>query len=160
MINRQDLQTEFEEFIDDLSGAVRDLILRPYSFSISKMNYPRTTYNYKLRKFERQGLITKLAPKKYNNSFAITKQGKLLLARPKFTQKRTDGLSSIVMFDIPEEYHRERNILRRYLLRQGYTLIQKSVLIAPFKISNEFKELIVELKLKPFIKILSARIEY
>ncbi len=160
MIDKQSLQNELSEHIERLGSLIEDIILKPYSLHISRMRYPRSTYNYRLRKFSKLGLVKKQNTKKYGNTFVLTDKGRSLLHKPKNTEKRSDNLSTIILFDIPEEKRRERNIFRRYLLRNGYVLIQKSFLIAPYKISTETREVIRELRLSPYIKFISGRIDY
>jgi hypothetical protein len=160
MLSKQDLRNILSEQIKSLGGFIEDLVLPPFRLSINRMHYPRTTYYFRNRKLSEAGLIKKVDHKKYGSVLMLTEKGKQLLNKPKKATKRTDGLSTIILFDIPEEKRRERNIFRRYLLRNGYTLIQKSFLIAPFKISGELKELIRELRIEHFIKLISGRIDY
>ena len=158
-IQKQNLKAEFIEWIKDLGGLIDDIVFRPYSLSINRMYYPRSTYNYKLNKFKTHGLIKKRPTNNSRASFVLSEKGKSLLKKPKFTQKRTDGFSTLILFDIPEEQHRQRNIFRRYLLRNGYIQIQKSALVGPVKISSELKELVEDLKLTSYIKVISAKID-
>lgn len=144
---------ELIDFLHDLSQLYDDIVsMRPYS------TMPRSTYYYNVKRFEKAGLLKKKNRKKYGNTFTLTEKGKVLIKQPKVQKRRTDGFSTIIIFDIPEEKHRERNVFRRYLIRNGYTQIQKSVLISPLAISEEIKELAEELKIKPHISTLSGKL--
>lgn len=145
---------ELINFLKDLGQLYDDIVSRrPYS------TMPRSTYYYNVRRFEKAGLIKRKERKKYGGMFVLTDKCRLLIKKRTTQNKRTDGFSTIIIFDIPEEKHKERDIFRRYLKRNGYTQIQKSVLISPLKVSLEIKDLSEELKIKPFITIISGRIE-
>src|SRR3989338_4849327 len=116
---------EFVEFAKSIGEFAETVAFTPYGhLSIHSMRVPKTTYYYKLRKFEKAGLIKK-DRKKYANNFLLTSKGKFLVNKKSVIKPRNDGFSTIVIFDIPEERGRERTIFRRYLLRNGYTQLQK-----------------------------------
>lgn len=125
---------------------------------ISKMHYP--TYHKSLMRLESAGLIKRKNNAVNQTVFSITVAGKRILKKPPVHIKRNDGFSTLVCFDIPEKMRRERNIFRRYLLRNGYNLIQKSILISPNKMNQEILDLIKELRLPSFVKIISGKIDY
>lgn len=83
-----------------------------------------------------------------------------MLHKPVTKNHRSDGFSTIIIFDIPEEKSRQRTIFRRYLQKNGYTLLQKSVLIAPFALSRDVKELIEELDIRRHISVIDGKINY
>ncbi|OGE82133.1 MAG: CRISPR-associated endonuclease Cas2 [Candidatus Doudnabacteria bacterium RIFCSPLOWO2_01_FULL_44_21] len=159
-MNKEELKEAFIETIKDMGGLIDDIIFRPYSLRISRMYYPRSTYYHRLNKFEMQGLVKRKQHRKYGNPFVVTQKGRTLLHKPSIQKRRSDGFSSIIIFDIPEDKHRERNIFRRYLKRNGYTLIQKSVLISPLEISRELEELMEELKIRPYVTKISGKINF
>jgi DNA-binding transcriptional regulator PaaX len=128
-----------------------------HRLSIAKMYYP--TYYTTVRRLEQQGLVKKKKQGK-TVTISLTPKGKQLLKKPAIGKRRTDGLSTIIIFDIPEEKKRAREGLRRYLIRQGYTLLQESVLIAPTLVTSELKEVIAELKIRQHVTIISGRIDY
>lgn len=129
-----------------------------HRLSIQRMHYP--AYYSSLRRLEKEGLIKK---KKRGKIFivSITPKGKGLLKKRRIVGKRRiDGLSTIIIFDIPEEKSRARQGLRRYLIRHGYTLLQESVLISPSHMTNELKGLMRELDIHRNVKIIAGRMEY
>lgn len=156
-MTKEQLAEEFVQFLKDIGQAYVEFVTTPYG-QLRIHSIPRTTYYYNLRRFEQKGLLKKKPGSKEKSRLVLTEMGRACLKRNPLKQRRTDGLSTLVIFDIPESKHRERNIFRRYLIRQGYTLIQKSVLISPFKISPELKELAQELKITNYITTLSAKI--
>ncbi|MDP4001250.1 MAG: hypothetical protein Q8P83_03340 [bacterium] len=132
----------------------------------SKGNYrplgsiPRHTYYKSLNRLEMRGLVKK--KKKQNKSivFAVTEKGKDLLKEQTKKVRRNDGYSTLIIFDIPEDKRRARNLFRRYLIRNAFVILQKSVLISGNKPSPEIFKLAKELKISPFITILSGKIDH
>jgi len=134
-----------------------EIVFTPYGqLRLSKLS--RSTYHYKLRKFEKHGLV-KRVKKPTGSIYVLSCKAKLLRNRPVNKTNRIDGLSTIIMFDVPEDKHRARDNFRRYLIRNGYTQIQKSVFISPFKVSKELVEFIHELKLVSNVSIISGKID-
>lgn len=133
--------------------------LGPYGQIILKRRMPRSTYYEKIRRFEKQGLLKRQKTQKGTN-FIITQKAKYLRRRPAIKQSRKDGFSTLVIFDIPQEKRNARDTLRRYLIRNGYTLIRESCFLSPFKISADLSELLHELKLEKNVTILMAKVEY
>ena len=152
MINKE----EFIQFMTEGGKLIEDMVL--HRLSLQKM--PRSTYYYHVRKYQKAGLIKPKERKKYGNTFILTDKGRSLIKKPTVRKKRNDGFSTIIMFDIPEERKNARTIFRRYLIRNGYVLIQKSALISPLEVSQELKDLIDELKIKSNVKIISGKILY
>lgn len=156
------LTEEFIEFAKSIGEIAGTIVFTPYGrLSLRGSRFPRTTYYYNLRKFEKKGLIKK-QQKKLKSNFVLTAKGKELIHKPQPAKKiaRKDGLSTVVIFDIPEDQRRERNIFRRYLIRNGYVQIQKSVLISPLTVTAELKDLLLELKIKQCVTIISGRIDH
>ena len=54
----------------------------------------------------------------------------------------------IVMYDIPHLQKRERDWLRRHLIRFGYVMIQKSVWVGPSPLPKEFRVYLKEIKIE------------
>lgn len=126
--------------------------------SISSIRMP--TFYKSLGRLEKRNLIKKKRNRYNQVAFVITEEGKGFLHKPKNLTPRGDGYSTIVAFDIPETYRKQRDTLRRYLLRNGYTLIQKSLFISRHKIHKELVTLLKDLKLSSFVKIISGKVDY
>ena len=56
-------------------------------------------------------------------------------------QKRWDGLWRVVVFDIPENQHHTRDIVRGWLKRLGFARLQQSVWIIPWPCRQQFEAL-------------------
>ena len=149
------LISEFREFLSGFGKFVETIAFTPYGQSKIRP-IPRTTYYYKIRKFRKNNLIHKTQ----NNHYQLTNKAVRLIKKTQLYKRRSDGLSTIILFDIPESMRKERNILRRFLINHKFTQIQKSVLISPHRTNRELLDLINELKLRAYIKILGAKIEY
>lgn len=68
--------------------------------------------------------------------------------------KRKDGKWEMVMFDIPEEIRNRRDYFRAGLKRLKYQKLQQSIWICPYNVLKETEELIKDLRLQAFAKIL------
>jgi CRISPR/Cas system-associated protein endoribonuclease Cas2 len=90
----------------------------------------------------------------------LTEKAKHLRSKPRLKIQRSDNLSTIITFDIPEDKHRARDNFRRYLIKNGYTQIQKSVFISPFKIFDEMTEFMKELGIENNVTSISGRIDH
>ena len=149
-----------EELFDmakTLGLVLSEIAFTPYG-QLRIRKVPRTTYYRRLEKFEKNGLVTRVR-KPYGTDYILTDKAKKLRQMPAVKTDRADGFSTIIIFDVPEEKHRARDNFRRYLIRNGYTQIQKSVFISPFKIFDELKEFAKELKIEANILIIAGKIE-
>lgn len=147
--------------IKDVGELIDTIVFTPYGhLSIASMNVPRSTYYSALYTLERRGFIQKKKKGK-KNIYTLTPAGiKKVNTKYEDLIRRSDGLSTVILFDIPEEKSRQRVILRRYLIRNGYIQLQKSALISPYKITLELKDLLHQLNIRSHVTILSARIDH
>lgn len=94
----------------------------------------------------------------------LTPQGKnealtLNLEEITIPQKRKllwDGRWRIVAFDIPERRRRYRTIFRYHLQRLGFIELQKSLFIYPYKCFNEVQQIVDDLFLKKYVRLIIA----
>lgn len=116
----------------------------------------RRSYKRKLNKFLKFGLIKK---SEFDGSpvFVITAKAKFLRRKAVVKKNRTDELSTLIIFDIPEQKRNARNTLRRYLIRSGYTQIRESCFLSPFEVAEDLRDLISELKLQKDVSLFSAK---
>lgn len=148
---------ELFDMAKELGLLMGEIMFTPYGqLRIHKI--PRSTYYDRIRKYERQGLIRKVR-KSYGNAYILTEKAKHLRKLPLVKINRNDGFSTLIIFDIPEEKHKARDNFRRYLIKQGYTQIQKSAFISPFKVSDQLKDFIHELGLSSNITLFAAKTE-
>jgi DNA-binding transcriptional regulator PaaX len=125
--------------------------------SVAQSNRP--LYYKSLSRLEQQGYI-KRSKKKSRTVFVITPSGKKLLSKRVKQHPRRDGLSTLIAYDIPSEKNRERTIFRRYLIKNGFTLIQKSLLVSPNQMDADIIGLARELKIVQYMKIISGKFDY
>lgn len=156
LINK--IAEEMSQLAIDLGLLMAEIAFTPYG-QLRLNRISRTTYYRKLQKFERHGLI-KRTKTSQGYVYRLTQRAKRLRRNPAHKDNREDGLSTIIMFDIPEEKHQARDNIRRYLIRNGYTQIQKSVFISPFKISSELKDFSQELGIKSNMIFISGSIDH
>ena len=147
---------ELWEFVKDIGGLINDIAFTPYGqLRIGQM--PGSTYYDRLHRFEKCGLVTKEKQGRVNN-YKLTPRGLKVFNRHAQLKKRTDGLSTIVIFDVPVEKNRERTFFRRFLLRNGFKWIQKSVLASSNYLPDEVKEVAKELTLVKYVTIITGKI--
>jgi CRISPR-associated endonuclease Cas2 len=148
---------EMWEFAKAMGGLMGTIAFTPYG-QLRITSVPRTTYYRKLRKFESYGLI-KRQKESRGYSFVITQKAKVLRRKMEIKKLRTDGFFTLIIFDIPESKHNARDTLRRYLIRNGYTQIQRSSFLSKRLISEDLKELITELVLDKNLNIFAVKNE-
>jgi CRISPR-associated endonuclease Cas2 len=83
-----------------------------------------------------------------------------MIFRLKRAKRQRGEQATILMFDIPEEKRTYRNFLRRLLKQIDFTMIQKSVFIASYILPKEFYDLLRELDLLRFVKVIEGSIRY
>jgi len=109
---------------------------------------------YRLKK---QGYLKNLKIKD-NSAIAITQQGldKILRINFKLMDKkiRKDNKWQMVLFDIPEEKRRSRDLFRNELKYLGYKNLQKSIWVCPYDTLEETKDLIERYNLGNWVELL------
>ena len=149
---------ELWELAKDLGSFAEEMAFTPYGKLRVGGRIPRPTYYNKLKRFERHGLV-KRQKTPTGHIFIITPKAKALRRGPSTKVLRTDHLSTLILFDIPEEKHNARDTFRRFLIRNGYAQIQKSSFISPFKCCESIKQMISELELEKNVSLFSVRID-
>ncbi len=123
--------------------------------------YPPLKISQGIYHLKRQGLIEKKTlQNKIVYELTITGRHKLLMAkvaRHKFNPH--DGTSCVIIFDIPEQKAKHRRFLRRFLLNNGFTNLQKSVMIGPEFLPKEFYEFLSELELRPHVTVIKGIVQ-
>lgn len=92
-------------------------------------------------------------------AYAVTDKGrfKILCAQFKSLPKHPEGISTIIIYDIPESQRRARQLFRRFLRENKFTLCQKSVWITDIDVVSPLSEFIRIHKLSPYIQIFNAK---
>jgi phenylacetic acid degradation operon negative regulatory protein len=151
-----DLGFQILEFIAQAGEGMITFAKTPYGgVRIGQM--PRTTYYHVLDRLEKGKLIVKNKSGR-SNSYQLTEKGKAILRGPIKKQNHKDGNATFIIFDIPEEKSKQRQILRRYLKKEGYTMLQKSIFISPHEITQELIDLIRELKIRPYVSSIFGKV--
>src|SRR3989344_8414610 len=70
--------------------------------------------------------------------------------------KNWDGKWRLIIFDIPEKFHKERHALRIKLEELGFYLLQKSVWLYPYKCRNEIDFIVEFFNISPYVRIVEA----
>lgn len=123
--------------------------------------YDRYKVSRSLWELSRQGLVKK-AKRERKVYYYLTDLGRakslryIYAKRPKVS--KVNGLSTIVIFDIPEQKRKARQFLRRFLIQNGFTMLQRSVFIGRWEIQPEFKELLKELKIDLDVSVIEGRV--
>jgi DNA-binding transcriptional regulator PaaX len=127
----------------------------------------------RLKKYNRREISQGLYNLKRNGWVKLEKKGKKRgyvltdLGRAKSLQyayrltsfkRRTDGFSTIVLFDVPEKLSPSRRFLRRFLVQNGFTCLQESVFIGPYVLAKGFKDILKELKISDCVSVLEGRV--
>src|SRR3989338_8740607 len=87
----------------------------------------------------------KLIQKK-GSDYKLTKKGviwcrRLSIKYFQIKHKQWDKKWRVVIFDIPREFNRERDVLRGKLKEFGFYMLQESVFIFPYPCENELEDL-------------------
>src|SRR3989344_5494134 len=114
-----------------------------------------------LSRLRREGLVRRVGSPRYAR-WHLTPLGKDYLAkRPPPTQVQRPRQESkqplrLVIFDIPEQQRRKRNLVRHVLTVAGYRQLQKSVWMAREPLPADFIEMIDRLGLSECVPIFSV----
>lgn len=124
-------------------------------------SYPRAsvrTLSSTLSRLKREGLAAR-SGKIRNSQWSITEDGKRWIQEVAAAEEilPSDGVSRIVIFDIPERERKKRDTLRAELLGCGFEQLQKSVWMGDRPLPASFVELLDDLKLKNKVHIFSVK---
>lgn len=146
---------ELLKFINTIGEDRQKAVFKPYGQTARKLS--RSSYNSKLRRFEKYGLL-KRQQQGHFYLFSLTEKAKKFHQQPAVRNLRTDGLQSLIIFDVPQTKKRERDILRRSLIKNGFLGIRESCFISAYEISEDLKELIKEMHLENNVTVFYGRI--
>src|ERR1700733_14688121 len=99
---------ELKEFVEEMGEVAQTFVFTPYG-QLRVDTFTRVAYYRKLRKFKSAGLL-KYIKTDNGKHFRLSDKAKHILRTFDASSKRTDGLSTIVTFDIPISKNRERTI--------------------------------------------------
>ena len=122
----------------------------------SSYKFSKQTFSSLLSKLKNDGLVERANGKK-KAFWTITTKGKGYLERKKDPiAKLHDGITRIVIFDIPEKERKKRRWLREHLLELEYRQLQKSVWIGDVPIPQKFLKDADILSLRDHVHIFSV----
>lgn len=119
-------------------------ILKPREFS--KLIYWLKKNNYiKVKNLEGKKAVM-LTKKGFSKAFkASFKLGEL--------KKRKDEKWVMLIFDLPKYHQKSRKLLRSILVNLGYKLLQHSVWVTPYDVSEKMENLLQHYSLDKYVKI-------
>ncbi len=68
-------------------------------------------------------------------------------------KKRKDGKWAMLIFDVPEKHRQSRDLLRSVLHNLGYKILQQSVWVTPYDVSETTEKLLRMYSLDKYVKI-------
>lgn len=130
---------------------------------LASRSIDRSEFLTKIRYWRRQGYIeyfvegkeryVELTPKGARCLKEISK-GEIEISRP----KKWDGKWRVVIFDVPENEKRKRDVLRDELRSLGFYRIQMSVYVHPFECTEVIREISSRLNIKRSVLIMISEI--
>lgn len=135
---------------------------RPYRKFLGLDSYPQAsprTISTTLSKLKKQGLVSKTGVTR-NSMWFITKKGEKLSDKYNLLTREIppkDGVSRLVIFDIPEKERKKRDRLRTELISCDFRRLQKSVWIGDNPLPHDFIEFLDNLKLANKVHVFSIR---
>ncbi len=109
------------------------------------------------KNLERRGIITKVGGDRYK----LTPKGKKwhkIVSIKYFSSKnkKWDGKWRVVIFDIPQELHKNRNNFRHKLKYLGFYMFQKSVFVLPYPCEEELGYICQDLDINDYVDVIIA----
>ena len=130
-----------------------------YEFLVRTHQINRKQYHQTIRSLRNRNIISLV--KKQNKVFIkFTKKGclEVLLQKAKLPQenKNWDRKWRVLIFDIPEAFHAERDKFRKLLKANGFMKLQGSVFVSPYPLSREAIRYLGQVGLNTFIRIMKV----
>ena len=119
----------------------------------------RQTVSTILWRLKRQGLVERIGAKK-TAKWHLTSEGRGHIQESMYGAEKIrekDGISRLVIFDIPERERRKRDTVRAELIACDFHQLQKSVWIGDCPLPEHFITLLDDFQLKGKIHIFSIR---
>ena len=124
-----------------------------------KRKIKRGTISTILWRLKQQGLVERAGARKIAR-WRLTPQGKDYLnpqKAPQLKKSLSDGITRLVIFDIPERERRKRDVIRAELIGCDFKQFQKSVWIGHCPLPEDFINLLDTLNLAGKVHIFSIR---
>ena len=123
-----------------------------------KKMYTKNKYYDTINRLEKYNYVQKEKIGK-KTKIKLTNKGLIKLQRIKWkiNKKEKDKNSYLVVFDIPEDKRRMRNLFRSCLYEMGFSKLQRSVFVSEYNIKSEIKSLVKNCELEKYVKIFVAK---
>ena len=121
----------------------------------ARYKFSRTSFSTSLSRLKSMGLVERRGAKK-TSIWHLTARGEKYLKK-EIDKPRPDAVWRLVIFDIPEQERRKRDVIRGELIGLGYSQLQKSVWTGETPLPQEFIELLDTLNLHGKVHIFSIR---
>lgn len=124
-------------------------------FHVSGYNHEKTEKNF--RNLRHRGIICKTS----GGGYKFTNKGRKWFSDSMLKYScqeygKWDKKWRIVIFDIPEELHKNRNQLRSKLKNIGFYMLQKSVFVVPYPCEKELGYICKNLKIADYVDVILA----
>lgn len=152
---------EIIQLVQDIGDVSLKIAFTPYG-RLRINNIPKQTYYSTVRRFAKKGYLKK---HKVNNNvrYSFTNLGRRLFSKKSYPSMpqvlRKDGNLTIIIFDIPENQKKQRIAFRRFLIKNNYQLLQKSVFCSKYILHRSTEVKIKELNLEDYVKTIVGKIE-
>ncbi len=133
-----------------------------FGMGSNRYTLPRTPLRRTLRRFERSGLVERVSSERTAWKYQLTKKGKeVLKKRAVETIKimkppRWDRKWRIVVFDIPENLRRTRDVFRKKLRDLGFRYVNLSVWVSPYECQVEINAIVEYFKIGKYVRYIRA----
>ncbi|HEY4474939.1 MAG TPA: CRISPR-associated endonuclease Cas2 [Candidatus Paceibacterota bacterium] len=124
-------------------------------FQVSGFDYKKTEKCF--RNLQHREIICKTS----GDYYKFTTKGRKwfsnsVLRHPRLRYDKWDKKWRVVIFDIPEELHKNRNQLRAKLKNLGFYMLQKSVFVIPYPCEKELGYVCKNLKIADYVDVILA----
>jgi len=148
------------EILDNVEGAGSRAYHSAKLYIWTPPGYSRRKYRDLVGRLIREGLMQRvLIDGKVN--FRLTGAGRRLIISSypslKKASQEWDGFWRVVIFDIPEKDRKQRDLLRRELIKLGFGRLHNSTYISAFEYDKEFLDWLEVRKLKERVFLLESK---
>lgn len=110
-----------------------------------------------IKNLEQRGIIDQISIGNYKFTDKGRKWFVGYMARhPNFKKKKWDKKWRIVIFDIPQDMHKQRNYFRDRIKSLGFYMLQKSVFVFPYPCEEELNEVCSRLNISDYVDVIRA----
>ena len=150
---------KFLEAVRDTASAINSLMIREswHRKDLRMGGFDPDKIYSGFKNLERRGIISTLDGKSYK----FTEKGKRWhkVSSIKYfasKYKKWDRKWRIVIFDIPQELHKNRNYFRAKIKSLGFCMLQKSVFVIPYPCEEELGYICRNLKISDYVDVIKA----